>query len=568
MKHLLIKLADLLINLYTLFYFSLFATNYSFMLKKPLSNIATFSGFFLGLLAARWFIDKKTFFQIAIFKAARALAKLKDSALLSLAFFLLNSSIIAQGIARHMSLSSRGFDMGIFDQAVWNTLRGDILFSSIRGNFNLMGDHFEPVLFLLAPFYAVFAHPFTLIIVQSAVLSLAIFPLYWIAREKLPGRFLVFSLVISYILNRSVRGIGLSDFHPESFMVMFSFCAFYYLVKNRLFLFVVFCLLILACKETAVFIIIGLGLYALFTLKKRFTGGALVFAGIAAWIIETKVVMPVFSNSQGYIYYARMPFGNSYAENISFVLHHPLQFLAFVFMPAKIDYCFRLLGPLAYIPLFAPGEFPLVIAPLITMLLGSSSHIGYYLTSSHYVGHVLAFVYIGGIYGAANLLGFIKERKSLAPWIKKRCAFIFGLLIIIFSLFFHGKTDAHKFQKFIDGIQASRSAQRLSYLKMIPKEATVSATSNLVPHLAHRKFIYDLGEKNEPDFTLKVEYLVIDYSFFDQKISDKDATNAKILQQGYRMLFSGPEGENSLFIFINPNADRGQLERFKGNIGI
>src|SRR5207237_8359169 len=56
------------------------------------------------------------------------------------------------------------FDFGIFAQAMEQLLRGS-LYNSIRGTIWL-GDHSSLVLFALAPIYAVFRHPVTLLVIQ------------------------------------------------------------------------------------------------------------------------------------------------------------------------------------------------------------------------------------------------------------------------------------------------------------------------------------------------------------------------------------------------------------------
>lgn len=561
MKELFTKIFTFLVNLYSFFYISLFITDYAFILREGLSNISGLTVLFLSLLLIRLRLERETFRQLFIARLLKNLSNLSDKALLAIIFTLIVFSISCQGIARHLSLSTMAWDMGIFDQALWNTLHGDILFSSIRGNFSLLGDHFEPILLLLVPFYALWPHVFNLIIIQALLLAVSIFPLYLIAKEKLNSRFLTFSLIVSFALSKGLRGVGLSDFHPEGFMVPLSFSAFYFLIKKKKMLFFLTTLLLLSCKETAVFIIIGLGLYALFFLKRRLTGLTLAAGGMLAWIIETGFVIPSFNSSGRFLFSVRMPFGNTYKENLRFVLNNPFQFLVFIFMPQKIIYCIKLLGQAAFLSAFSPSHYVLIALPLLTILLGSVAHSGYHLLSSHYVGQVLAFVYISAIYGLANLIKLNKLQT-------KKVSFFLGFYIIFISLIFYGKTDAYKFRKFIDGIRINRSFEKLAYLSLIPKDASLAATSNFVPHLSHRKYVYDWNP--ETAVSLITEYLVIDLDFLGYlPQSAKDKIPAFFLEakkRGYKKIFSNRK--ESFFIFFNPNNNKSSVKNFRGNLGI
>ncbi|HTZ11254.1 MAG TPA: DUF2079 domain-containing protein, partial [Candidatus Margulisiibacteriota bacterium] len=153
MKKFLLSILNTLINLYSLLYLGLFLTDYSFMIKKGISNIAGPTAGMFFLLALSFLLDKDSFSGLYLPRILKSFIALPDKiilAVLSLSSVLVISTL---GIARHLSFSTMAWDMGLFDQAIWNTLHGDLLFSSIRGNLFLLGDHFEPILFLVVPFY-------------------------------------------------------------------------------------------------------------------------------------------------------------------------------------------------------------------------------------------------------------------------------------------------------------------------------------------------------------------------------------------------------------------------------
>src|SRR5881275_265104 len=63
-----------------------------------------------------------------------------------------------------------GGDLAIFTQALAGLMRGT-MFGSIR-DMNWLGDHASLAMFLIAPLYALFRHPMTLLVVQSVALAL------------------------------------------------------------------------------------------------------------------------------------------------------------------------------------------------------------------------------------------------------------------------------------------------------------------------------------------------------------------------------------------------------------
>lgn len=550
MKKLIFNIFDLIINLYFFFYLGLFITDYSFIFSKPLSNISGFTALLLVFLAVRWISDKGSFEKLFFLSNLKKMFKLNDISILLIIFCLLFIDFTAVSIVRHISLSTRTWDMGIPVQALWNTLQGDILFSSLKGNMNLLGDHFQPIYFLLAPFYRLCPHVITLLILQSLLLAVSIYPLYFIAKDKLKDRLLIFAFILSFVLYKPLRGIAFSDFHLESFIVPLSFLAFYCLTQKKHTLFWLAVLFLLCTKETAVFITIGIGLYTLFFLKRFTTAIILIILSVFAWIYETKVFIPHFNDFGAFFYTAKMPFGETYQENLLFILQKPAAFIKFLFLPEKIKYCLSLFGPVGFLNLFRPYLYALGIPPLFSILIGNKA--GYCDITSHYVAHILPFVYIMAIYGAAKITGLFKKMNL-------RINPILSLIIIFLSLFFYTKTDAYKLHKFIKSIKINRSFEKFSYLKLIPDNASVSATSNLVPHLSHRKYIYDWDSKGEVVF--KTEYIIIDSDF-----SAPLSKDVKLRLSEYKKFFSNPD--NSFLILRNPHPDEKFINNFRANFGL
>jgi len=65
-------------------------------------------------------------------------------------------------VLRHESYHSSGFDLGLFDQVLWNTVHGrpfeSTMSEALPVPHSLLGDHFYIALLVLAPFYYAFPH--------------------------------------------------------------------------------------------------------------------------------------------------------------------------------------------------------------------------------------------------------------------------------------------------------------------------------------------------------------------------------------------------------------------------
>ena len=71
-------------------------------------------------------------------------------------------------VFKYLRLDPGSWDLGIFTEYVKQLAHLHAPVVSIRGaGFNLLGDHFQPIVGLLAPFFRVFPSPATLLVAQA-----------------------------------------------------------------------------------------------------------------------------------------------------------------------------------------------------------------------------------------------------------------------------------------------------------------------------------------------------------------------------------------------------------------
>ena len=414
-----------------------------------------------------------------------------------------------------------------------------------------MGDHFEPILLLIVPLYLIWPSALVLLLLQSALLSSSLVPLWLIAKEKLTAKPLTFAFVISFLLSRPLRGVAFSDFHPECFILPLLFWAYYFLIKRKNVCSFITIILLLFCKEDVSFLVSGLGIYALFFQKRPRLGILLIALGIFAWILEVKFIIPRFNPLNQYDYDRRLAFGMPYHDFFKNVIRNPSALKEVFFTQDKTAYVLKLFGPLAFLSLFSPPHYILIAIPLLKNIMPTSGlFAGWHGITSHYSAAILPFIYIAAIYGACRLLKWLD---------KARAPIAIAFLVTLSSLLFYGKTDGHKFAKFLRVAKNNRSLEKISFFKLIPPQASVAANFYLVPHLSHRKYIYEFNPRARTTYI--TEYLAVDLGLLDY-LPQEDSSNIKqylneMVRRGHRQVFASPD--QRLLIFYNSNFDESLL---------
>lgn len=539
---------DIILLLSIFFYLSLFVTDYSFILyENRISNIAMPTTGFIFLIFLRWLIDKKGFFRCKFTRITYGFSAINEKTFLLLAVSIIAILFSTLSLARHYSLASCASDLGIFDQAVWNSTKGRILFSSLKNNMNLLGDHFEPILLFIIPLYKLWPNPCVLLILQAILLASAVIPLYLIAKTRIKEKLIVYAVIVAYILNRPIRGIALSDFHPECFMVPILFWAYYFLIQRKNALFFVLLSLLVLCKEDVTFLIAGIGIFCAISLRRIKLGVSLLISGLLLWFLETKIIIPLFNPSGTYAYMNRFPLGLTYMDNINSILTNPSNFIQLMFCGPKINYILKIFGPLLFLSLLSPKHYVLWLIPLLKNLFVNPNFSGFYNISSHYTASLIPFVFISAIYGA----GLLEERAK-----KKVALLSIAALVIFSSLIFYGKTDGHQLSRFLCEIKNKRTLERVGFLKKIPRDASVCANYNLVPHLSRREFIFEWNPRSPSSFI--TEYIIVDMNLLEY-LSDNDRASIKeyfkqITEKGYKIFFLNKDG--TFLIFHNSSIDK------------
>jgi hypothetical protein len=197
---------------------------------------------------------------------------------------------------RFRALQVNAWDFSLYyDRPIAETLRGRLLFSDFLGT-STLANHAGFIQLAAVPLYAITASPLWLLLLESAGVALggyAGFRLFrHIGGDHLAAALLALAFVVHPFTVRTARYV----FHPEIFYAAAIFLLLEGMLRKRLVPFLAALLVAVAIKEDAVIPLSGVLLISLPTRRWRW-GLAALTAGMAAFMIDTRLVMPHFSGT-------------------------------------------------------------------------------------------------------------------------------------------------------------------------------------------------------------------------------------------------------------------------------
>ncbi len=259
-------------------------------------------------------------------------------------------------LLRHWTFHANVFDLGIFEQVLWNLAHGGGFDSSVKG-MSYLGDHFSPALALLAPLQWLPRPVETLLVAQAAAEVATAFAVGALARRQLGDERLGSWIGVLTLVHPALFTPVLGDVHPEPFMAAALAWGLLELDRGRVGRAAILMLVTLAGKEDAGLLLCPLGIVLALGGRRRF-GVALAVAAAAWTVVVVAWVMPMFRppdalESQ---YLARYgpPGTTTLGGLVGALFAHPVRALAAAFQPFKLRTLVLLLAPLAFAPLLAP----------------------------------------------------------------------------------------------------------------------------------------------------------------------------------------------------------------------
>jgi uncharacterized membrane protein len=427
--------------------------------------------------------------------------------------FALGYSICA--VSKHLHFDS-SYDLAIYDQAIWHLSRFEAPASSVRGMSNVFGDHFHPVIALLAPLVWIAPRAEMLIVAQSVLLAASIVPVFLYARDRLAhGPAIVMS--IAYGLFWGMQQTATFDFHEAAFAPLAVALLILAMERKRWGWFWAAAVGVAAVKEDLAPFLAFVGAYLMLR-GERVRGAILLAGGVAAFAVIVAVVIPMASDAGAYGYQAA--FGEA--------LHNPWRLpFQMVTPPIKMLTAFLWVAPFALVPLASPLSLLLLPFALERFLSGSQNHWG---TIFHYSAPLAPVVAMAAVDGLARIASTVRDAHRR----RQTVAILTGVCVLFASLIPGNQPLWRLFSKKLYRFGPVEWSARAA-LDLIPAGASVVAQTCIAPHLAHRRQLFAL-DRDAPD----ADYVVA----VDQRSAWPLASGAEVralladrIAHGYFVLF-------------------------------
>lgn len=430
-------------------------------------------------------------------------------------------------LSLYYSLGSPMRDISIFDQAIWHLSNFQLPASSVREVSNLWGDHLNPIITLIVPFYWLKSDVRWLFILQALVVSLGVFPIYGIAYQKLKSAFAGLVFAAAYLFFIGVQHAINFGFYPETLSISFLAFMIYFYFKEKYWAFFLFLFLSLLCKENISLYIAFFGFWVLFFQKKRLIGLVTLLIGLAYFKFALWLIPHL---GPGYIYFRYADFGQSPLAAIKTIFTKPILTLKLLLTKPKILTILDYLIPFSFLPIFS--SFVFVLIPVFAEKFLSSDP-KLWILGYHYGASAMPFLAIGSILAIAGFVSLNWLKRLVSP---QQLIHFFSWIVLILTFINLVKTNG-PLVKLVHAqswqYQFPQNYQQVTQL--IEKDKSLAAQMTLGTALAHRNELYLWPQGYGSDYIL----LSSKYANFPLSIeSHKAKTRELLVDSNYGIRYS------------------------------
>ena len=398
---------------------------------------------------------------------------------------------------QYAAFHKRAPDLAMFDQAIWNTLHGRFLFSTIKDR-SILANHFTPYMALLSPLFLIWSDVRILYLVQAIGLAVGGLFLYKIVQVKHPA--LAPWFLLAFYLNPALHEVGLIELRRVTLAIPFLGLALYALYVRKRRLMVLGLILALLCKENIGLIVSMVGVYLLIFERDWKWGIPLTVLGVT-WVVTMMLwIIPSFnppSQPSDYRLLGYFSFwGGSFGEILANMLRSPMVLIRRMFDQEGLYALGRVFFPLGIVLPFLAPDWLLISLPSLAYMLASSRGEMHRL-EDWYMGSVLPLFF------AAIAVGLTRLPGRRARWLTVG---LLGTTIVGYGLFSFAPLGGRYDPSYYTVTEHHRLASEV--VAAISPDARVAAQDPYISHLAHREHIYlypwiAIGKEN-------VDYFVFD----------------------------------------------------------
>lgn len=405
-------------------------------------------------------------------------------------------------IQKHNSFQTYGWDLGVFDQGIWQWAHFKIPYSTFH-DLSWLADHFHLILITTVPFYWFWSDPRMLLIIQAFLVCFGVLPLYYLSKKVTKDVLFSTVIVFGYLLYFPLQVFIFSEFHEFAYLPITLGGMLLFWELKRTSLYWLFFVLALLVKEEVGLLLAAFGLWSLIYDKSRYKQSLFsLIIGLAYTALMLSFIMPAI----GGFPYRHSGFGQS-GQNLQdvmlIIIKNPFYLIhSFIDSPVKINTMLNTFLPWGFLPLFSPATLILVVEQFASRFLDYGKPIRWTILFIYSLPMATIMVW-GSIYGFKNLIDILEKLTKKSRYTLSLLISVSLILLIIGSdLKMHGpintifKPQFYKKESWMDN--------NFKVLKCVPKNVSVSAQNSLVPWLSQREKIKVFPEG------IGFDYIVLD----------------------------------------------------------
>ena len=307
-------------------------------------------------------------------------------------------------VARYDRLGVRSWDLAIFAQAARSYRERGYPVVDIKGpDFNLLGDHFSPVVALFGPLWGVAPSPVTLLLAQAVLLAVSV-GVVLVAGVRHLGTAAGAAVGVAYGLSFGLVEAADFDVHEVAFAAPLLALAGSAYVRRDWRAVCLWAAPLLLVKEDQGLTLVAMGA-ALALAGARRWGAGLAAVGAVATVVVLLVVIPALNPDGGYAYWDRLAGdGRGISET---VLALPREA---VWPAVKVETLLLTFGVTGFLALRSP--WALVAVPTLAWRFLSDES-NYWGTDWHYSLPLMPIVFL------AMIDGIVRARDDRPRWLAR-----------------------------------------------------------------------------------------------------------------------------------------------------
>lgn len=382
----------------------------------------------------------------------------------------------AFALLRHANFLTAGYDLGLFDQAVRGYAGFGAPISDLKGpGYNLLGNHFHPILAVLAPLYWIWDDPRVLLLAQVGLIAASIVPVYLMARARLDS-WCAGLLGFAYAFSWPIQAMVDFDFHEVAFALPLLAWTVYLLDRRRYVPAVVVAAPLLLVREDMGLVLVAFAVVLALRRQWLLAAGTAV-AGLGAYFVVTSVVIPALAPGTGFTYWTYDALGRDLPSAVGYALTHPMDVARLFVAGTKRRTLAALLLQTGFVSIASP--YALLAAPFLAENFFSSRP-ALWSTGYHYTAPIIVVLVLA-------LVDILGRLRGISPLVPRVMAGAIVLLVSLGTLTDRALFPLGNAPVLAAELDSVRVDNAHAALASVPSGVCVEADDRLVPHLTRTR---------------------------------------------------------------------------------